>query len=160
MKYLLIIVASLGLSGCATTNQMSDNGSPIISEILNKKVDDVRSKLVLKLSTSDNPWSIKSESQTSLLVTRPCGSSFSCNMLQLAVGNSYSTPVQFDMGFTLVQDNQNVKVIVTGIKYWSQMPGGQINTQEMSRTSGAWSKTRESMSKFEAEMNADVKASN
>lgn len=156
-KLFISLITVLTVNGCAiNSNSLAEDGSPIVATIKNNNLDTVRSKLLLRLSTAENPWILKSESPSSLLVTKPCGSNFGCSLLQLTVGNSYSTPVQFDLAFTLIKDEQNIKVIVSDLSYWSQMPGGQVNTERMSRKSASWAQIRKSLANFEEQMNVSI----
>ena len=126
----LLVTLSIILTGCATVGQDNTVGTPEVL-ILNKKIDVVKSKLIYRLSTANPSWAIKTQSSNTLIFTRPCGAAFSCSLTQALIGNSYSTPLQLDLSFTLIEDAENVKVLAMGYDAWTQMPGGQVNTQSV-----------------------------
>ncbi len=131
MKKIILIGLLSILASCATMESQNLASGPVEVQIDNKKLEDVKSKLIYRLSTSTPSWSIKSQASNSLTVTRPCGTSFSCTMMQALIGNSYSTMLQMDLNFVFIEDGSNVKVVVTSYDAWTQMPGGQINTQSV-----------------------------
>ncbi len=39
--------------------------------------------------------------------------------------------LQLDLTYTLIKDGDSVKVLITNASAWTQMPGGQINSQSV-----------------------------
>lgn len=99
--------------------------------ISNKSLEEVKSKLIYSTATANPSWTIKSETSSSITVTRACGTALKCSFMQALIGNSYSSMLQLDLTYTLIKDGNSVKVLITNASAWTQMPGGQINSQSV-----------------------------
>jgi len=76
-------------------------------------------------------WSIKEDTPNMFTLTRPCGTAFFCSMTQVLIGNSRSTLLQIDLSTNFIKTQNGVKIIVSKLEAWTQMPFGQINRQDM-----------------------------
>lgn len=123
MKIIFFLILSfLSFNALAQTPEVT---------ISNKSLEEVKSKLIYSTATANPSWSIKNETSSSVTVTRACGTALKCSFMQALIGNSYSSMLQLDLTYTLIKDGNSVKVLITNASAWTQMPGGQINSQSV-----------------------------
>lgn len=78
MKILFFLVLSfLSLNVLAQTPEVT---------ISNKSLEEVKSKLIYSTATANPSWTIKSETSSSITVTRACGTALKCSFMQALIG--------------------------------------------------------------------------
>ena len=101
-------------------------------EVKASSIEEVKSKYIEKvLSNGSGQWSLKEETPSTVTLTRPCGTAFSCSLTQVLIGNSRSTLLQIDFSTSFFKSPNGVKIVVSKLEAWTQMPGGQINRKNM-----------------------------
>lgn len=128
-KIPIIILVGLFLSGCAVQQSriaQTASGKP---EVVIKGVDveAVHTRIIERMMSGG--MRLDSDTPSRVVVSKEL-EGFRENMLRLALGNSYSTPVRAEIAFTMVKVSEGVKVFAQS-SAWTQMPGGQINRMEL-----------------------------
>ncbi|HBM2815714.1 TPA: hypothetical protein LU109_003626 [Enterobacter hormaechei subsp. xiangfangensis] len=126
MKSLFILVVPALLSACAAQvplKKVTQSGKPE-GVYHNVTKAQVRDALVNRCNNKGS--TILSSDESSVVCAKTLDGS-SAFMTQLLIGNSYSTPPQGKIRFSIAQLQSDVKVWAD---MWveTQMPGGQVNT--------------------------------
>ena len=125
----IIVFAGLFLFGCAAQQSRiakTASGNP---EVVIKGVDVEAVRIRIIERTMSGGMRLDSDTPSRVVVSKEV-EGFRENMLRLALGNSYSTPVRAEIAFTMVKVPEGVKVFSQS-SAWTQMPGGQINRMEL-----------------------------
>lgn len=121
----LIIFISILLASCATppakiTNTASGNPEVVIHNTTQEAVHD---RLLDRLLTAG--MRLDSDSPSRIVASIEMTGQREAWM-RMMLGNSYSTPVRIDMAFSIIKQNNDIKIF-NQASAWTQMPGGQIN---------------------------------
>lgn len=124
MKTLLLLI-SFFLFGCAPqppriAETASGNPEIVIGGV---DLESVRSRLIDRVLSSG--MHLDSETPSRITVSRELTGAHE-NLMRLALGNSYSTPVRAETAYTIINVQGGVKIYAQS-SAWTQMPGGQVN---------------------------------
>jgi hypothetical protein len=129
-KKFSFLIICLALGNLFVTESKAQSKPEV--EINASSLEEVKSKYIEKvLSNGSGQWSLKEETSSTVTLTRPCGTGFSCSFTQLMIGNSRSTLLQIDLSASFFKTSNGVKIVVSKLEAWTQMPGGQINRTNM-----------------------------
>ena len=132
LKYLSILLLISSFLSCASqvVRYETASGQPEISiptELASKK--EVKDLIVR--SYQEAGWNLIQDNDYSSKFIRPCGGSFSCVMGQVLLGNSYSTPPNFEIALSWIGMEEKTKVLISDYSLSTQMAFGQINRSSL-----------------------------
>ena len=125
----IFLVLILVISGCAAQPEkyITSSGKPEVT--FNAPLDKVKEVLIPAYLA--NGWSIVNDTQYATSFTKPCGDGFACAMGQVLLGNSYSTPPNFELSVSWIKVDGGTKVMVSSYNLSTQMAFGQVKRSSL-----------------------------